>query len=231
MKITPISSPLPGEHLAATWPVMRVDPNDSRPRSNPGWRQRLRFWAGRALTEDALALDQENRAARLAWIGRMMTGGIVHKLEIALKPPPGPLELQLLDLPDPAAIPDSGRMLAIVARASSVLHFRVFDDEGQRIVTASEPEITGREDELTRLGQAISDHAGSSDPLEETQRRAIIADLSSILGHRVASVGHHVHVLPGHGITAFGDDVTAPRPLRVALDEIPAPGLVAGVEP
>jgi hypothetical protein len=140
MKVTPISAPLPGEHLAATWPTMRLDLEDSRPRTSPLWRQRMRFWSGRALTAEALDRDQENRAAHLAWRGRMTTAGIVTGLEVALEAPAAP--------PDP----------------------------------------------LTRAG-------------------------------------HFVHVLPGHGITGLGDDVTVPRPLRVALDRIPARGLGADAMP
>lgn len=140
MNVTPIAAPLPGEHIAATWPTMRPELEDSRPRTNPLWRQRLRFWAGRALTAEALERDQENRAAHLAWRGRMTTPGIVAGLEVALEPP--------------AALPDP----------------------------------------LTRAG-------------------------------------HFIHVLPGHGITGLGDDVTVPRPLRVPLGRIPVRGEAADAVP
>ena len=124
MKIFPIASPLPGEHLAATSPVMRPETDVAR------WRLRLNFWAGRALTADALELEQENRAARLAWRGRAARSGIVKGLEIALEAPAAP--------------------------------------------------------------------AAELDP-----------------------DGHFVHVLPGHGFLTDGEDIVVPRPLRVALGEIP----------
>jgi hypothetical protein len=124
MKITPLSSPLPGEHLAATSPVIRPETDDAH------WRLRLDFWAGRALTAESLELEQENRAARLAWRGRFATPGVVSGLEVALESPATP----------PAA-----------------------------------------------LGLA----------------------------------GHFVHVFPGHGFLADGEDVVIPRPLRVPLDQIP----------
>ena len=124
MRIIPIASPLPGEHLAATSPVMRPETEDAR------WRLRLNFWAGRALTADALELEQENRGARLAWRGRLATPGIVKGLEAALESPAAP----------PAGlVPD----------------------------------------------------------------------------------GHFVHVQPGNGFLADGEDIVVPRPLRVALERIP----------
>ena len=81
MKVTPISAPLPGEHLAAVHPVMRPDTDDA------GWCSRLNFWTGRALTEQALDTEQENRAARLAWRGRLVSPGVVTGLDVALESP------------------------------------------------------------------------------------------------------------------------------------------------
>lgn len=124
MRVTPISSPLPGEHLASTFPAMRPETFDA------GWRLRLDFWSGRSLTADALELEQDNRAAQLAWRGRLATPGIVAGLEVVLE-------------------------------------------------SAAEPDAT-----LTRTG-------------------------------------YFVHVLPGHGFRADGEDIVIPRPLRVPLHNIP----------
>ena len=76
MRINQISSPLPGEHLAATSPVMRPETDDAR------WRLRLDFWAGRALTAEALELEQENRAAQLAWRGRLASPGKIGRAHV-----------------------------------------------------------------------------------------------------------------------------------------------------
>jgi hypothetical protein len=121
MNVTPIANPLPGEHLAATSPVLQ-------PETDAGWQQRLNFWAGRSLTAEALELEQENRAARLATWGRVSTSGIVAGLEVALEAPPG--------------------------------------------------------------------------------------------GGALRPKNHFLHVQPGHGISATGEDVVVPRPLRVPLDDI-----------
>ena len=129
MKVTPIASPLPGEHLVAVWPTPKPD--------SPGQgMQRLNFWSGRALTADALELEQEARAGRLARRGQITTAGIVNGLGVALE--------------TPSPVPE------------------VFSNEG-----------------------------------------------------------HFLHVTPGYGVTASGEDVIVPRPLRLALKDIPlivAPG-------
>jgi len=124
MNVFPISSPFPGEHLIGTFPVMR-------PETANGWRLRLNFWPGRALTAEALELEQENRAGRFAGRGRLATPGIVAGLEVALESPP-----------------------------------------------TADPELK--------------------------------------------LAGHFIHVMPGHGFLAGGEDVVVPRPLRVPLDKIRA---------
>ncbi|HEV7868026.1 MAG TPA: hypothetical protein VGO90_10115 [Chthoniobacteraceae bacterium] len=123
MKVTRIPAPLAGEHLAATSPAMQ-------PETLPDWRQRLNFWAGRALTAEALEIEQEHRAARLAWQGRIPTAGVVSGFEVGLEAPALPQE-------------------------------------------------------------------------------------------ELATAGYFVHVLPGYGLTVFGEDATVPRPLRIALGDIP----------
>ncbi len=78
MNVAPITHPFPGEHLNGVAPVMR-------PETDASWRRHLNFWTGRALTADALEIEQEHRAAHLAWRGRLVTPGIVNGLEIAVE--------------------------------------------------------------------------------------------------------------------------------------------------
>lgn len=83
MNVKPIATPLPREHLNAVTPVMR-------PETDAGWRRHLNYWTGRALTADALEAEQVNRAARLAWRGRLVSPGVVSGLacELSLENPP-----------------------------------------------------------------------------------------------------------------------------------------------
>jgi hypothetical protein len=123
MNIKPISNPLPGEHIAATSPVMR-------PESEATFRHRLNFWAGRALTTEAFELEQANRAGQLASRGYLVTAGITQGLEVALE-----------------------------------------------VAAETPPNLP------------------------------TLAD-------------HFIHVLPGHGFTAAGEDVVVPRALRVPLEDL-----------
>jgi hypothetical protein len=123
MNVDQISSPLKDEHLAATSPRLA-------PEIEPDSRQRLNFWPGRALTADALEIEQEHRASHLARAGQMPMPGIVTGLEVGL---------------------------------------------------------------------------------EEPANR----------GPQLAVAGHFLHVLPGHGLTIYGEDIAVPRALRVPLDQIP----------
>lgn len=90
MNIAPIAQPLSGEHLAATWPTLRPEIEDS-------WRQRVYFWSGRSLTADALELEQEHRAGLASWLGRAFSPGVVRGLEVALEGPPPTADAPTLD--------------------------------------------------------------------------------------------------------------------------------------
>ncbi|MGH7943382.1 MAG: hypothetical protein ACREF9_00005, partial [Opitutaceae bacterium] len=238
MKVSPISRPLPGEHLAATWPAMRLDLDDSRSRTDPQWRQRMRFWSGRAATAGALERDQENRAARLAWLGRMTTAGIVSGLEVALESQDAAFEpLRVLNVAGRSEIPVEGTRLAIVARVNETLHFRVFDSNGQRVRDVSETELLKHDDAdehrrqlLEHLRPIIAGLGTPADPTDE-QRTAILQDFSALVGYRLLLAGNFIHVLPGHGITELGEDVVVPRSLRVDLASVPTREIAAHEAP
>ncbi len=232
MKVTPIAEPMPGEHLAATWPTMRLDLDDPRPRTDPQWRQRMRFWSGRAVTADALERDQDNRAASLAWHARITSAGIVTGLEAAFEPQARPIELQILTASTRTDLPATGTSLAIIAQldGGDGLYFRVFDADQKKIRDLADTAIAGRDDARTHLRELV---AGLGDPTAPTpaERDDLLRELSGLLEYRLPLAGHFLHLLPGHGITAVGDDVTLPRALRVDLAEVPVRDSAAGATP
>lgn len=73
-----IPNPLRGERVVAVAPrpSMIVD---------AGWRSRLNLYGGRALSAQALQLEQESRAGRLAKRGQTLSPGIVQGLELAME--------------------------------------------------------------------------------------------------------------------------------------------------
>lgn len=75
----PIADPLANEH------VLRVEPRMAPFGVDAEWRRRAHFFTGRAVSADALALEQEHRAGRLALLGQHLTPGIVAGLEVHLE--------------------------------------------------------------------------------------------------------------------------------------------------
>ncbi|MFH7319191.1 hypothetical protein ACHHRT_01125 [Desulfurivibrio sp. D14AmB] len=76
MKIFPIAAPIDGEQVLAIQPPLARHPQAD-------WRQRLEYFTGRALTHDALRLEQRHRDGRLATLGQSLMPGVVTGLEVA----------------------------------------------------------------------------------------------------------------------------------------------------
>jgi hypothetical protein len=75
MSITPITNPLPGEHVVALSP-------ESAEEAATTWLARPNVFAGRALTAPTLQKRQRWQAGHLALRGQALTSGIVHGLEV-----------------------------------------------------------------------------------------------------------------------------------------------------
>ncbi len=75
----PIADPLANEH------VLRVEPRMEPFGVEAEWRRRAHFFTGRAVSADALAMEQQQREGRLALLGQHLTPGIVAGLEVHLE--------------------------------------------------------------------------------------------------------------------------------------------------
>ena len=75
----PIADPLANEH------VLRVEPRMAPFGVDAEWRRRAHFFTGRAVSADALAMEQQQREGRLALLGQHLTPGIVAGLEVHLE--------------------------------------------------------------------------------------------------------------------------------------------------
>lgn len=76
MKRFPITNALAGEQLlAVSPPLARVPEAD--------WRQRLVYFSGRALTQDAFAKEQDSRLGHIATLGQALSPGVIDGLEAA----------------------------------------------------------------------------------------------------------------------------------------------------
>lgn len=83
MQLSPPTGLLPGERALAVLPRATSEPE-------PVWNRRLRFWAGRTLTADALALEQRNRGDALVLATALFAPGIVDGLEVLAERGPAP---------------------------------------------------------------------------------------------------------------------------------------------
>ena len=79
MKIFPILDPVSGEQVLSVEPAIEAYPDAQ-------WRQRLNFFAGRALTHTALRTEQQGRAGHLATLGQALSPGVVTGLEAVAAP-------------------------------------------------------------------------------------------------------------------------------------------------
>jgi len=83
MKVFPIDDPVVGEQILTVQPAIAPYPD-------AGWRQRLQYFTGRALTHTALRLEQQWRSGHAATLGQAFSPGVVTGLEaVAAESPAG----------------------------------------------------------------------------------------------------------------------------------------------
>src|SRR5438309_1255811 len=76
MKVLTVLNPFEGEHVIGLSPVPAAEITD--------WNRRLNLFSGRALTFQALTVEQNSVAGRFALRGQMVSPGVVAGLEVAL---------------------------------------------------------------------------------------------------------------------------------------------------
>ncbi|HEY8209521.1 MAG TPA: hypothetical protein VIG99_18660 [Myxococcaceae bacterium] len=79
MIVKPIPDPLPNEH------VIQVEPAMAPLGVDADWRRRANLFTSRALSADALLVEQSERAGRLSLLGQHLSAGVVNGLEARLE--------------------------------------------------------------------------------------------------------------------------------------------------
>jgi len=77
--VKPIPDPLPNEHVIQVEPVMAPLGVDA------DWRRRANLFTSRALSADALLVEQAERSGRLTLLGQHLTAGVVAGLDVRLE--------------------------------------------------------------------------------------------------------------------------------------------------
>jgi hypothetical protein len=93
------------------------------------------------------------------------------------------LTLELLaPLDDIASIPTARRNQVLVADVRGVLHFRIFDNDGRKVVDTNENELPDKGPQLAQLRPLLSGLWGQS-PTASTDRDRIVGAVTSIVDH------------------------------------------------
>jgi len=83
---------------------------------------------------------------------------------------------------DVSGIPTAGQSLIIVAAVKNVLHFRIFNRDGQRVVDTDETKLTTQARPIEALRKQL-ESLWPSYELTESERTWVIAAVTSIVGH------------------------------------------------
>lgn len=79
MIVKPIPDPLPNEH------VIQVEPAMAPLGVEADWRRRANLFTSRALSADALLVEQSERSGRLSLLGQHLSAGVIDGLEVRLE--------------------------------------------------------------------------------------------------------------------------------------------------
>ena len=123
---------------------------------------------------------------------------------------------------DEISIPTEGRNLVIVAVVDEVLHFRIFDAQGKRVVDKDEAELPEWAHEIEQLKGQLKDLWAVEEPPKSDKAR-VISSVTSIVGHTQLESLWPPHVLTtsekGRLITAVTSIVGQTRSTRIQAVE------------
>ncbi len=90
-------------------------------------------------------------------------------------------ELRLLRADDPDDLPVEGETLVVVADVAGVLHFRIFDASGSRVIDTDETQLPGSSAELLELEGRLSNLWATTNLLN-SDKAAVVAATAAIVG-------------------------------------------------
>ena len=110
MIVKPIPDPLPNEH------VLQVEPPMAPLGVDAEWRRRANLFTSRALSADALTVEQGERSGRLSLLGQTLSAGVIAGLETRLET--GAIGGPVIHLGAGAGVGQSGEDVIIRRQAS-----------------------------------------------------------------------------------------------------------------
>jgi hypothetical protein len=121
-RLVKVLNALPGERLVGVHPTIAPVVTEKV----ADWRRRVNFYTGRALSDRALTLEQNERTGHLAAAGRLLSPGVVRGLEVEIEevPVPGsvpPQTRQVLHVNPGVAMTASGEDVLVPHRLEVTL--------------------------------------------------------------------------------------------------------------
>lgn len=154
MKRFPVIDALAGEQLlAVSPPLARVPEAD--------WRQRLVYFSGRALTQDALEKEQDSRLGHVATLGQVLSPGVIDGLEVGAALASDGV---VLEIAAGTALAASGEILTLNR------NHQLYLDDLQVFASAAllgpSPQA-GADEGAGRLGESLAELRAAGTPLPE----------------------------------------------------------------
>jgi len=142
------------------------------------------------------------------------------------------LDLRLMSsLNDVNSIPTEGKNLIIVAAVNNVLHFRIFDDDGNRVVDTDEKRLTEQSRQIEDLRKQL-ESLWPPHELTRSDKDRVITAVASIVGYIPRISPLSMSYDPGSGVFSFPpvrDEESATLTLRLLfVDGTQAVARVAG---
>ena len=149
------------------------------------WNDRIRKFGGQAGKYVALLLSS-SQCLGVAW-GETVAATVIGIADAYPSPPRGAAPLKEFDLRlmspvnDARAMPAAGKNLVIVADVQDVLHVRIFDAAGKKVVDTDKNRLTDQAPAIAELKSLLSD-LWSAPQLSRRDKDRVVTAVTSIVG-------------------------------------------------
>ena len=147
-------------------------------------------------------------------LGRAGASSLV--VTLAWRPRPS-VDLRLMSpVEDSGAIPTKGKNLIVVAAVDQVLHYRIFDGDGKRVVNTDEKKLTERSRQIENFRKHL-ESLWPPHELTENEKQRIVSAVASIVGQPQPKPR-----LPSH-TQALDARICPDRPPDLGIDPVHTP--------
>jgi predicted acylesterase/phospholipase RssA len=154
--------------------------------SEPAWKK-VNIGADHVMASGALPpafppvpIDEDN-STKFYWDGGLFSNTPLQELQNEFYA--SLFDLRMYSLNDISEVPTKGEDLIIVAAVNNMLHFRIFDGEGKRVVDTDEQKLPEQARQIEDLRKQL-ESLWSPHELTGSDRQRVIAAVTSIVSYR-----------------------------------------------